>query len=609
MEIKNSIKDSLSLLPDSPGVYLMYDGEGAIIYIGKAKNLKKRVRSYFSKKHDSPKLVIMVPQIVKFEFIITDSEIEALILESHLIKKHKPKYNVLLKDDKRFPWFVITGEEYPRIVIARKAENKRDKYFGPYTNSRAMYSTLELIKKLFPLKQCKNPRFKDRPCMYYQIGKCLGPCQKLINPESYREVVRQVELFLSGKQTELLAELKKQMEKYSENQEYERAARYRDSYLDVMKVIEKQKVVTENTDINQDIIGYAYDDLRMSIALLKIRDGRLIGKDDFDIRLDSLHSTGEALVRFIQEYYQMVVEADIPREILIPEEIEEDDNALILEWLSAKKKSKVLLLSPKLQTKLELVEMATKNASAHLENLKLEDVREIQNDWNEIGSYIQDKLDLAEFPKRIECFDISHIQGTNTVASMVVFINGKSHKSEYRRFKIRSLPEGKTDDFSAMKEVIKRRYTKLLRDNSEMPDLIIVDGGKGQLSSAKEVLDEIGLTCQPIISIAKKFEEIFLPDCQHSIMFPSNSSALFLFQQIRDEAHRFAISYHRKLRENQALKSILDEAPQLSLNKKKLLLDHFGDIKNIMSSNEAEMARVIGKVTAHRVYKYLHKSN
>jgi len=603
-----SIQESLKLLPDAPGVYLMYDKDDEIIYIGKAKVLKNRVRSYFNRKHDAPKLRIMVPQIVRFEFIITDSEVEALILESHLIKKHKPKYNVLLKDDKKFPWFFITEEDYPRIVVTRKKrkENKNGKLFGPYTNARAMYSTLELIKKLFPLRQCKTPRFKDRPCIYYQIGKCLGPCQALVTPEEYQKVVSQVELFLSGKQSELVKELKKQMEIYAEKQEYEKAAKYRDSYFDVMKVVEKQKVVSENTDVNQDIIGYDHDNLRMSIVLLKVRDGRLTGKEDFDLVLDQIHGVEESILSFVREYYQMVEVRDIPKEVLLPDEIDKDESQVISEWLTYKKGSKVSVITPKLQKKHEMVELAMKNASASLENIKLADMAQIQNDWNEVGSYIQEKLQLSRFPRRIECFDISHIQGSNTVASMVVFKDGKSLKSEYRRFKIRST-EGKPDDFESMKEVIKRRYSNVLKNNLELADLIIVDGGKGQLSHAREVLDELGLVDQPIVSLAKRIEEVFIPEQSEPVIFPSSSQALFLFQKIRDEAHRFAITYHRKLRENQALKSVLDDIPGISHNKKKILFDHFEDMKGILEANRSELERVLGKRTGQKVYKALHQ--
>ena len=613
-----TIEESLKFLPDASGVYLMHDKNNEIIYIGKAKNLKKRVKSYFQKNHDSPKLIVMVPQIIRFDFIITDSEVEALILESHLIKKHKPKYNVLLKDDKKFPWFLITEEQYPRIIVTRKADKKfqKGKYFGPYTNARAMYSTLELIKKMFPLKQCKTPRFKDRPCMYYQIGKCLGPCQKLTASEDYKEVVKQVEMFLSGKQSELLAELKNQMEIFAENQEFEKAARYRDSYFDVLKAVGKQKVVSENTDINQDILGFARDNSIMSIALLKVRDGRLIAKEDFDIKLDEIHTPYEALIAFIQEYYQLVDRSEIPKELLISCEIEDEESKIIKEWLSFKKGSKVSLMSPKSQKKFELVEMADKNALAALEGLKVSEMASLQNDWNEIGCYIQEKLNLPNFPARIECFDISHIQGTNTVASMVVFINGKPYKSEYRKYKIRTLAEGQTDDFASMKEVIKRRYQKLLRDMSNnaqkeqiFPDLIIVDGGKGQLSATLESLEELGLSNMPIVSLAKKFEEIFLPEQPNPIILPANSKALFLFQQVRDEAHRFAVSYHRKLREKSAIKSILDDIATLQLSHKKTLIEYFGDINGIMTANKSELSRVIGKTHGSKVYNFLQKYN
>lgn len=608
MKLTDKIKTGLKLLPDCAGCYLMHDTDGTIIYIGKAKNLKKRVSSYFTKKHDSAKLQIMVPQIERFEFIVTDSEVEALILESHLIKKHKPKYNVLLKDDKKFPWFLITDEDYPRIIITRKADKKqlKGKYYGPFTNSRAMYATLDLIKKLFPLRQCQTPKFKDRPCIYYQMNKCTAPCQELITPKDYKEIVKQVELFLSGKQTELLDHIKVQMEKFSEAQQYERAAKLRDSYFDIQKSFEKQKIVSENTDVNQDVIGYDNDNIRINIALLKVRSGRLIAKDDFEIILDNLHSKSEALSVFLREYYQMVEKADIPKEILLPDELDDEELALLSDWLSTKKGSKVEFLTPKLQKKFELVELAIKNASYQLENSKIEEASKIQSDWNLVGSYIQDKLKLPTFPKRVECYDISHIQGTNTVASMVVFINGKSQKSEYRRFKIQSLQSGETDDFKSMAEVIKRRFSRIIKNNEAQPDLIIVDGGKGQLSSAKEILDELGFINQSIVSLAKRMEEVFIPEQSQPVLFVSNSQALFFFQQIRDEAHRFAITYHRKLRENQATKSILDDISGLSITRKKILFDHFGDIKSIMSANRSELERVLGKAIGYKVYKHLH---
>ncbi|MFA6988475.1 MAG: excinuclease ABC subunit UvrC [Candidatus Gastranaerophilaceae bacterium] len=647
-----SIQDSLKLLPDLSGVYLMRDKENEIIYIGKAKNLKKRVKSYFTKNHDIPKVRIMVPQIVKFEFIITDSEVEALILESHLIKRHKPKYNVLLKDDKKFPWFLVTHETYPRIIVTRKkkGETTNGRYFGPYTNIRAMYSTLELIKKLFPLKQCQTPRSKDRTCIYYQIGKCLGPCQKLITPEDYKNIVKQVELFLSGRQTELLEAIKNRMDYHSQRQEYEKAARFRDSYFDVKSVIEKQKVVDENTRVNQDIIGYEKDSLRMVIALLKVRDGRLISKEDFDFKLELIDTAEETLQSFLKEYYSLVENEDIPEEIIIPEEIEKDEKEVISQWLSYKKadcrqrvlgggepandrnsfngdnqgRAGVKLIVPKAGKKHDLVELAIKNASSSLEKIKVQDLADVQGEYNELGSYIKEKLELSRFPHHIECFDISHIQGTNTVASLVVFNNGKPCKSEYKRFKIRST-EGKPDDFESMKEVLKRRYTKILKEHCAhegfhplsmgyqpnfkggiAADLIIVDGGKGQLSAAKEVLDELGLFEQPIVSLAKRLEEVFVPDKTIPVIFPSGSQALFLFQKIRDEAHRFAITYHRKLRDNQATKSILDEVPGIGHQKKKILFEHFDDIKGIMQAKRVELEKILGKKAGISLYNFLH---
>lgn len=608
-----TIDESLKLLPQSPGVYLMYNNKQEIIYIGKARNLSRRVKSYFKKHHDSPKLAIMVPQIERFEFIITDSEVEALILESQLIKKHKPKYNVLLKDDKRFPWFLITDEEYPRIVITRKADNRvqKGRYFGPYTDSRAMYSTLELIKNIFPLRQCKTPRFSDRPCMYYQIGRCLAPCQKLVTPENYEKIVKDVGLFLSGKQTKLLEELKNRMETCAENQEYEKAARWRDSYFDVVKAVTRQKVVSENTSVNQDVIAFQNDEMLMAVVLLKIREGRLIAKEDFDVRLDGLHSPYEAFVAFLQEYYGMIDASEIPSEVLIDIEIEDDDETTLSEWLSSRKQRKINLITPKLQKKYELVEMAKKNAESAFENLRVIEMNNLRNEWNEIGSFIQERLALPRFPNRIECFDISHIQGTNTVASMVVFVDGKPSKSDYRKYKLRTLPEGQTDDFAAMKEVIKRRYQHVLKGGAEatIPDLIVIDGGKGQLSAAMEVLDELGLGDFPIVSLAKKFEEIYLPGKSKPVVFPAGSNALFLFQQVRDEAHRFAINYHRKLREKNAIKSALDELPELTISHKKILFEYFGDMEGILNANKSELVRLLGKYRGYRLYKHLHSAS
>ncbi len=602
------IKEQLRLIPESSGSYQFYDKDNTIIYVGKAKNLKRRVSSYFNKNHTSPKLRVMVPQIVKIEFIITNSEVEALILESHLIKKYKPKYNVLLKDDKKFPYFLITKEEYPRILVTRKRNKNmlEGKYFGPYTNAKSMYTTLDLLKKLFPLKQCKSPKFKDRPCIYYQIGRCMAPCQKMISPDDYKKLIKNVELFLSGKQMQLVSELKKMMEKYSETQEYEKAAKYRDSYFDVLKTIEKQKVVYENTNINQDIISISSDNYIGGISLLQIRDGRLTNKKDFEISKSDYTDNQEIISYFIKEYYQLTGEDDIPNEIIFSVDIDKEEKELFEAWLTSKKGSKVVINSSKTKKNDEILELALKNSNYHLEEMKVKSLQEIQINYNETGSYIQEKLGLRKFPHRVECFDISHIQGTNTVASMVSFYNGMPKKSEYKKYKIKTLEEGRPDDFKSMREVITRRYSRLLKENKEFPDLIIIDGGKGQLSSAVEILDELGVKNQDIISLAKRIEEVFLPHKSQSVIFPVNSQALYFFQRIRDEAHRFAITFHRHLREKSALHSELDEIKGLFQKNKKLLIEKYSDTQKIAKLTKEELMLLMTKNQAQIVYDYFN---
>ncbi|MBE7705169.1 MAG: excinuclease ABC subunit UvrC [Cyanobacteria bacterium SIG29] len=603
------IKEQLRLIPESSGSYQFYDKDNTVIYVGKAKNLKRRVTSYFNKKHDSAKLRVMVPKIVRIEFIITNSEVEALILESHLIKKYKPKYNVLLKDDKKFPYFLITKEDYPRILVTRKRNKNplEGKYFGPYTNIKSMYTTLDLLKKLFPLKQCKTPKFKDRPCIYHQIGRCMAPCQKLISPDEYKLLIKNVELFLSGKQMQLVDELKSLMEKASANEEYEKAIKYRDSYFDVLKTIEKQKVVYESTKINQDIISLTSDDYIAGISLLQIRDGRLINKKNFEISKSDYDCDDEIISLFIKEYYQLVSEDDIPSEIIFSYKLPVEDKEIFEKWLSAKKRTKVLINPKSTKKNEEILEIACKNSNYFLEEIKIKSLQELQNNYNETGSYIQEKLNLHKFPHKVECFDISHIQGTNTVASMVCFVNGMPKKSEYKRFKIKSIEEGKPDDFKSMKEVVTRRYTKLLKEGIDLPDLIIIDGGKGQLSSSIEVLKELGITNQDIVSLAEKQEEVFIPNKSRPIIFPSSSQALYFFQRIRDEAHRFAVTFHRQLREKSALHSELDDIQGLYQKNKKLLLDKYSSVSKISKLTKEELLLLLSKSQAKIVYDYFNK--
>lgn len=550
--MNEKLKQTLKLLPELPGCYIYYNKDNEIIYVGKAKILKRRVKSYFNKKHDSVKVQVLVSQIDRLEYIITNTEVEALILESHLIKKHKPRYNILLKDDKKYPYFLVTDEDFPRISVVRKKNINPEKgrYYGPYTDVRAMYSTLDFLKKIFPLKQCKSPKFKDRPCLYYQIGRCMAPCQNLVTSEEYKNIVHQAELFLAGKQTELMNQLMEQIQKYSDTLQFEKAARLRDSYLDLKKTLEKQKVVYENTKLNEDVISLMAEDGIFAIVILMVREGRLIDKKDFVYEVEEEDRT-EFFATFFKEYYS-TLSLEFPDKVISNELEAVGEKALYEEWLEILAGKKVKISYGKSAQGKELQSLADKNAKVVLDNAKLAKMSKIRDDFNEIGSYLAEKLRLKNFPHRIECYDISHIQGTNTVASMVTFINGLSKKSEYKKFKIKTT-EGKPDDFLSMKEVLTRRLSHLGEKNWDKPDLMIIDGGKGQLSSVMEIIKELGVEGIDVVSLAKRNEEVFLPKQSEPVILPRNSSALFLFQRIRDEAHRFAITYHRNLR-SKALK-------------------------------------------------------
>lgn len=550
--MNDELKQTLKLLPDLSGCYLYYDKDNTVIYVGKAKNLKRRVKSYFNRSQKSTKTIALVSKIERLEYIITDTEVEAFILEDQLIKKYKPKYNILLKDDKKYPYFLITNEDFPRILVVRKKNLNPDKghFFGPYTDIRAMYSTLDFIKKIFPLKQCKQPKFKSRPCLYYDIGKCLAPCQNKISSDEYKKLVYQAELFLTGKQGELLKQLMEQIQKYSDSEQFEKAAKLRDSYFDLQKTLEKQKVVYESTRLNEDIISILQDGGIFAIVILMIREGRLIDKKSFTYKVEETEKS-EFFATFFKEYYSML-KLDFPDKIISSELESVGEKALYEEWLEIISKKKVKISYGKTQAGKKMQELADKNAKDVLEKAKIQSLVELANDFNEVGAYLSEKLKLKNFPYKIECYDISHIQGTNTVASGICFINGVPKKSLYKRYKVKST-EGKPDDFQSMKEVLTRRFKRLGEEGWEKPDLIIIDGGKGQLSSVMQIVNELGISGIDIVSLAKREEEVYLPNKSTSIMLPRGSSALFLIQRIRDEAHRFAITYHRNLR-SKALK-------------------------------------------------------
>lgn len=552
--VAKEVLDQVKLMPKLPGSYQFYDNKGTVIYVGKAKNLFKRVRSYFI-SNDSIKVNVMVPKIAKIECIVVDSEIEALILESELIKKYKPRYNVLLKDDKKFPYFVITEEEYPRITVVRKANKNpiKGKYFGPYTDSRAMWATLEVIERIFPLKKCKKPKFNSRPCLYYDMGQCMAPCQRLITPEDYKKILKDVELFLTGRRSELLKVLKKQMELASNNLEFEKAAKYRNSYNDIEKTMEKQKIVSENVKQNNDYIGVMREGNIFCAAVLEIREGCLVNKKDFDfkgIQTEDKTDYKEIIKAIMREYYSIVDDINIPKNIIVQEL--PDEKEIYEAWLSERKGANVKITEAKTEKDKEILSLAQKNSIYNLEQIKLKNLSDIQNDYNEVGAYIKEKLNLKKFPHIVECYDISHIQGTNTVASGVVFENGFPKKSLYKKYKLKTIEKGEVNDFKSMNEILQRRFKRITEKNDYTPDLIIIDGGKGQLSSAYKAMKDYGLNID-MVSLAKREEEVFLPNKKTSVIFPINSGALYFFQRIRDEAHRFAITFHRQLRNKNML--------------------------------------------------------
>lgn len=589
---------ALGRLPDQPGVYRMYSaprsaGGEALLYVGKAKNLRNRVRSYFQNPAGlAPKVAALMRQVARFDYIVTDSEVEALILEDNLIKQNRPKYNILLRDDKKFPWIGLSAEPYPRLFITREPSG-RGRFFGPYVHSASMYKTLQVIRKHFPLRQRKKPLFKSRPCMNYYIGTCSGPCQQLVTPEEYAEVVRQVELFLKGKADDLLERLEAEMERASETMNFELAAKLRDRFLAVQDVVTHQKMYYPDISVSQDIVATASDARRCAIIVLNIRRGKLIGSRPHEIMLTNQTSPEEAYNAFLTQYYQDEEVEDLPDEIILHHPI--DDEAVFQAWLNQKRGKRLTLTYPQKGIKKDLLELGVKNAKETLEQAQTQETKSHRNDPARALMELQEALRLPEFPTRMECYDISHFQGSETVASMVVFTNGVPDRKAYRRFKIQ-IAEGEPNDFASMHEVITRRFNRAIQGEAgwEEPDLVIIDGGKGQLSSAVEALEKLCVKDQPIISLAKKFEEVYFPGESRPALLPRDSTALFLLQQIRDEAHRFAITYHRTLRDKKATHSALDDIPGIGEKRKQKLMSHFGSVGKIKKASIEEIAAVPG---------------
>lgn len=594
----DELQEKLQILPDKPGVYLMKDAQGRIIYVGKAVNLKNRVRSYFqSSRNHSPKVQALVARIVDLEYIVTASEIEALIFECNLIKKHHPKYNISLRDDKTYPYIKVTNEDYPRVFTTRKVLKDGARYFGPYTSAGAVHETLRLLKKLFPLRSCRKLD-AVRPCLEHHIKRCLAPCSGQVDAADYGEMIKAVCLFLEGRSDAVAQNLRQRMEEAAEQLQFEMAAKLRDQLAAIEKITEKQNMVTGSGD--QDAIGLARSALGVCVQVFFIRSGKMVGRDHFLLSGAEDETDDAMLTAFIKQYYNQAT--FIPREILLPMPLVEQP--LLADWLSSSKGSRVAVETPKRGTKKDIVNMAIGNATLVLEEQasKLQSRSEqTEGAVSELGRY----LELSKRPERMECFDISHIQGSETVASMVVFEGGMPKKEDYRRYKLKTV-EGKPDDFRSMQEVVGRRY----REAAEpLPDLIIIDGGKGQLSSALEVIRGVGLAEIPVIGLAKEFEHIFREGNSEPLILPRHSQALYLIQRIRDEAHRFAITYHRKLRAKRNLVSVLDHVPGIGAKRRKALWDAFGSLNKMKEASVEEMAAVPGMnvPTAQAVYDFFRR--
>ena len=598
--MNDAIKETLAVLPNAPGVYIMHDASGKVIYVGKAVILKNRVRSYFRPASQvSPKVRAINAHVASIETIVTASEMEALILECNLIKKYRPRYNIDLKDDKTYPYLKITVEEaYPRMVLTRRVLKDGARYYGPFADAGALRDTMKLIRTMFPLRHCRNLNAK-RPCLQYHLHRCLAPCTGKVPVSEYRQLVDSVLLLLDGKVAQLEKELTAKMQEASDRLEFEAAARYRDSLLSVRKLAEKQKATTESGD--RDVVGLAMDDSGVCVQVFFIRSGKILGRDSFFLDQEIGEPGGEVLADFLKQYYHENHRP--PREILVSEELEDSDRTLLSQWLSTLNEKTVELLVPQRGLKHDLVLMAVNNAKKNLEE-RLRRGQASGQTGLDAAEQLQKALGLGKPLERMDCFDISHNQGRETVASMVVFRNGEPSKKDYRRYKLRST-EGKPDDFKSMQEVVYRRY----RDLEDLPSLIIIDGGKGQLSSACEVIRGLGITREdvPVIGLAKREEEIFKEGAHTSILLDKMSPALHLIQHIRDEAHRFAITYHRKRLARRNLVSVLDHLEGMGPKRRAALWKRFGSLEAMRQASVEDLAAVesMNRVVAERVHAFL----
>lgn len=596
-EFSEKIREALAVLPEKPGVYLMHDATGKVIYVGKAVVLKNRVRSYFRNlASHTPKVRAMVSKVAEFETIVTSSEVEALILECNLIKKYRPRYNISLKDDKTYPFLKVTvNEDFPRVYATRRQTRDGAKYYGPYADAGAMHATVKLLRSMFPLRTCRKMN-QERPCLNYHIKRCLAPCAGYVSREEYGNMIKSVCMVLDGRTAELERDLKRRMQEAAENYAFEEAARLRDQVQAVMRLNEQQKAVTNNGG-DMDIIGFGKDMTGICLQIFFVRKGKLIGRDNFFLQ-DGGESEEEVMTAFIKQYYNEAT--FVPKEIVVPYLPEESEQRLIEAWLTEKGQRKIELLKPQRGTKRELLQLANDNAVKLLEERLRKGQLSLKNDV-QAAEELQNALGLEHPLERMDCFDISHTQGSETVASMVVFRNGSVSKKDYRKYKIVSA-EGKPDDFKSMQEVVYRRYSKY----EDLPSLVVIDGGKGQLSSALEVIRGLGLHDLPVIGLAKREEEIFKEGQSESILLDRESAALHLIQRIRDEAHRFAITYHRKLRGKRNLVSVLDHVEGIGPKRRQELWKAFKDMDAMRNASVEELAAVesMNYAAAQKLYDF-----
>jgi excinuclease ABC subunit C len=599
-----SLEQKLESLPAGPGVYQHKDADGTVLYVGKAKSLRNRVRQYFQKSRSADRRIeLMLQRATDLEIIVTDSEVEALILEANLIKKLRPRYNVNLKDDKSYPYIVITNEPFPRVFVTRRIRRDGSHYFGPYTDVKNVRAALKAVREIFMIRSCNYTLDKDtiarrryRLCLDYHIKKCEGPCEGLVTQERYRSMIDQVAAVLRGKTETLLRGLRGEMEQLSAEMKFEEAALVRDRIKGLQAYSERQRVATLGTE-DRDIVAFWAEGDDACGVIFAVREGKMIGRRHYYMNNVENRPPSEVLSILLQQHY---LEAeDLPDEILVSESPE--DVATLQQWLTDRRGTVLHVRLPAGGEETTLVNLSRTNAHFLLDELKIQRMKKSDYVPHAVTS-LQKDLHLERLPRRIECFDISNTQGTDSVASMVVFVDGKPRKSEYRKFKIRSV-QG-PDDFASMREVIERRYRRLVEEQGAPPDLIMVDGGKGQLSSAVDVLGTVGLATVPIIGLAKRLEEIFVPGKSDPELIGKTSTGLRLLQQVRDEAHRFAIAYHRSLREKRTLQSELDLIAGVGDKRAKELLEAFGSVQGVRFATTEQLAAVVGEKVAGRIREY-----